>query len=113
MKKNSFHENMHSYARQAMEDQLEVIDKLLNTEGPPSESSPETPNQRLRSLEMTVKGNTDTSKSVSGEPARQSRGHATGFSIASPRIKDARTSAGNSAEAETEAAGIGRSRAAT
>lgn len=81
-----------------MEDQLEVIDKLLNTEGPPLESSPETPNQRppskksktlvseedeqpelnshllsvmervermqeeslrrLRSLEMTVKGNT-------------------------------------------------------
>ncbi len=104
MKKNVLHDNMHSYARQAMDDQIEIIDKLLNSEEPPSEPSPKALSQRppskksktlvseedeqsepdsrllsamervermqeeslrrLRSLEITVKGNTDTLKSV-------------------------------------------------
>lgn len=37
---------MHSYARKVMEDQLGVIDKLLDSEGPPVDSSPETLSQK-------------------------------------------------------------------
>ncbi len=104
MNKNLLQVNMHSYARTALENQLEIMDELLNSEGPPAESSPEASSlkppskkpktgineedeepvfnsrlltaierieklqeeslKRLRSVETTVKGNTDTLKSV-------------------------------------------------